>query len=161
MARPHFASPALRTALAAAAADSSLSATSSTPAACTMVKPSVGFQLAAWQTSPACRPLVRQSRAIQCNCSVGGANNTVQSPMQACFTMCSQQVPANSNGRLAYLCSVILVAAPHIFQCNLGPVPQLTDRQQPVQHTMVHLPAALHTARPLDLKVGRLVSANS
>ena len=79
MARPHFASPALRTALAAAAADFSLSATSSTPAACTMIKPSVGFQLAAWQTSPAGRPLIQQSRATLCDCSAGAANNAVQS----------------------------------------------------------------------------------
>ena len=56
MARPHFASPALRTAFAAAAADFSLAATSSTPAACSMIKLDVGIQLAAWQTSPACRP---------------------------------------------------------------------------------------------------------
>ena len=70
-------------------------------------------------------------------------------------------MPAISNGRLAYLCSVILVAAPYIFQCNLGPIPQLIDRQQSVQHTMVHLSAALHTARPLDLRVARRVSAIS
>ncbi len=77
MERPHFASPALRTALAAAAAEFSLSATSSTPAACTVHQAQRGVQQAAWQTSPACRALMRQSRVTLYNCSVNAANNAV------------------------------------------------------------------------------------